>query len=93
MGKVLTWVLIAAIVWLVWQLIVVSRRRSESSSRSEGSDRGDASSTGTDPTAPERIERCAHCGVYFPASQARRDGERWFCSAEHLAAARRGDPR
>ncbi len=81
MGKVLTWLLIAAIVWLVWQLIVASRRRSERSRRSA-----------TDPASAERIERCAHCGVYLPASQARRDGERWFCSAEHVAAARRGDP-
>lgn len=85
MGKVLTWVLIAAVVWLVWQIVTVSRRRGERAAR-------EAEALDAKARGPERIERCAHCGVYLPASQARRDGERWYCSAEHLAAARRGDP-
>ena len=33
--------------------------------------------------APEQMVNCAHCGLYFPQSEAVREGGRYFCCAEH----------
>ena len=35
------------------------------------------------------MQACAHCGVHVPDSEAVRDGELYYCSAEH----RRAGPR
>lgn len=37
----------------------------------------------------EAMRECAHCGVHVPDSEAVRDGELYYCSAEH----RRAGPR
>jgi uncharacterized protein len=31
----------------------------------------------------ERMSSCAHCGVYFPSSEAVREGGRDYCSQAH----------
>jgi len=31
----------------------------------------------------QRMVRCAHCGVHVPSAEAVRDGDTWYCSAEH----------
>ena len=33
--------------------------------------------------APEQMVNCAHCGLYLPQGEAIREGNRFFCSAEH----------
>ncbi len=33
--------------------------------------------------APESMQRCAHCGVYFPLSEAVHEHELTFCSEQH----------
>lgn len=33
--------------------------------------------------APETMQRCAHCGVYFPLSEAVHEQELTFCSEQH----------
>jgi uncharacterized protein len=34
--------------------------------------------------AAEDMVRCAHCGVHLPRSESHADGEKFFCSEEHL---------
>jgi uncharacterized protein len=38
--------------------------------------------------AAETMTSCAHCGVYFPASEAVRADGRDYCSPAHLPAVR-----
>ena len=33
--------------------------------------------------APEQMVNCGHCGLYLPQSEAIREGDRFFCCAEH----------
>jgi len=33
--------------------------------------------------APEQMVNCAHCGLYLPQGEAIREGDRFFCCAEH----------
>jgi len=33
--------------------------------------------------APEQMVNCSHCGLYLPQSEAIREGDRFFCCAEH----------
>lgn len=33
--------------------------------------------------APENMQRCAHCGVYFPLSEAVHEQALTFCSEQH----------
>ncbi len=33
--------------------------------------------------APEQMVNCAHCGLYLPQGEAIREGNRFFCCAEH----------
>ena len=68
--KYLIWVAIVAIVWWVW-----SKRKSAEEAR-----RAAAAPT---PRGPERMVRCAACGVHLPESDALQAGDRHFCSAAH----------
>ena len=38
---------------------------------------------GAPEAAPEQMVHCEHCGIYLPQSEAIREGERFFCCAEH----------
>ena len=40
------------------------------------------------PPLPERMVRCAQCGVHLPESDALADGDRHFCNEAHRRAAR-----
>ena len=33
--------------------------------------------------AAEKMVTCGHCGLYLPQSEAIREGDRFFCCAEH----------
>ena len=35
---------------------------------------------------PGEMVQCGHCGIYLPEPEAIRDGERFYCSKEHLDA-------
>ena len=79
MGKVLSWLLILAIGYALYRFGVLLQRRSEAQARERR----------TEPAGgPEPIERCDHCGVHVPRSEAILDGERRFCSAAHRDQAR-----
>jgi len=75
MGQLLRLVIILIGVWLVIQII---RRSFASSSRPR---------TVKPPMA--KMVACAHCGVHVPESEAFQNGDRFYCSREHLNAIRR----
>jgi uncharacterized protein len=94
MGKLLGWVLVGLLVWVVWRFMVISKRRAEranagaSGGESAG---GDTSSTSqgvrrdtpvTDKT-PVMMMQCVVCGVHLPATEALFSGGKVFCSEAH----------
>ncbi|HEY0879691.1 MAG TPA: PP0621 family protein [Zeimonas sp.] len=93
MGKLLSWVVLIALAWLVLHLVSISQRRRE---RSRGAPAGDAAASSGGEAARssgrtlegEPIVPCAHCGLFVPASDAVRDGELIYCSTAHREADR-----
>jgi uncharacterized protein len=73
MGQLLRLLIILVVVWLVIQII---RRAFTPPSRRAR-------------PAITKMVACAHCGVHVPESEAVWDGERSYCSQEHLNAAGR----
>jgi len=73
MGQLLRLILILIGVWLIIQII---KRSFAPPSRSS-------------PAKPAiaKMVACAHCGVHVPESEAFQDGDRFYCSQEHLSAA------
>lgn len=80
MGKLIFWVVVIAIGFAVYRLVQIMQRKS-ARARAELPD---------PDAAKEPIRQCDHCGVYFPASEAVRTGNRMFCSVEHRDAQREG---
>lgn len=75
MLKYLLLLVLLLIVWWAW------KKRSQ-----DGQDGGGDAP----PRAPERMVRCAHCGVHLPESDAVVDGEQHFCNEAHRRAGRSG---
>jgi uncharacterized protein len=98
MGKLLGWVLVGLLVWVVWRFMVISKRRAEranaskSASESAGESAGDEASPSsqgarrdtpvTDKT-PVMMMQCVVCGVHLPATEALFSGGKVFCSEAH----------
>ena len=76
MGQLLRLIIILFGVWLVIRII---KRSFASSSRAGRRAK----------PAIARMVACAHCGVHVPESEAIQDGDRFYCSKEHLNAAHR----
>lgn len=68
--KYLIWIAVAAIIWWVWSKRKAAARRRQ---------RDDS----PQPRAPERMVRCANCGVHLPESDAVIHGGEHYCSAAH----------
>ena len=92
MGKILTWVAIAAIVYLAWRVLLASQRRVERSRRASGADaplgadkrKPDRPDRADDArAAPEPMMRCAVCGLHLPGSEAVFARGRVYCGPEH----------
>ena len=79
MGKLLLWIAVIAIVYLAWKLTVVSQRRSQRGG--PGAGRGEGADGKGEP-----MPQCAHCGVYFPASDAVSARGLHYCSPAHRDA-------
>ncbi|MCO5101506.1 MAG: hypothetical protein M9885_11545 [Burkholderiaceae bacterium] len=97
MGKLLSWVVLIALAWLVIRLIAISQRRREGSvgasgSAGGGAPRGARSASAGRGIQSEPIVPCAHCGLFVPASDAIRDDGRDYCSAAHRDADRSRRP-
>lgn len=77
MGKILSWLVLAALVYLAIRVTVVVRRKPLAKRTTEG----EARAPGSESMVP-----CAHCGVHVPLSEAVTDGTRHYCSAAHRDA-------
>jgi uncharacterized protein len=80
MGRILFWLILALVGWMVWRQLAPARR-------------GGATPAAPPDRMPaaEPMVSCAVCGLNVPQSEARGDGvaagsgaARWFCSDEHL---------
>lgn len=86
MGRLLTWIAIAAIVYLAWRMLVISKRRAERSRGAPPAGRasgGDLDRAENDRRVPETIVQCAICGLHLPGSEAVFARGRVYCGAEH----------
>jgi len=100
MGKVLSWLLLLAVGYLVYKFLVISRRKAErvrqgpadaaGAPPGAGTGAGTGAAPGEDGAAGEPMLRCGRCGVYVPASEALIAGDKHYCSAEHRDADRGG---
>lgn len=80
MGKLLSWLLLAALGYAAYRLFVSAKRRAAGTGGKAGSP---AATTVAEPMA-----RCELCGLHLPRSEAVADGGRWFCSEAHRDQAR-----
>ncbi len=53
--------------------------------------RADRKDISPQPTADERMVRCAQCGVHHPRSESLLSAGKFYCSAEHERLARRDE--
>jgi len=93
MSKLLFWIILLAIAWLVVRVLIAKGRDVSGPAGDTDHDRpfaGNAQSVKGDP--PEAMRQCAYCGVYFPASDAvtGSDGRVYCGRAHHDAAGRAG---
>lgn len=70
-------ILIGVVLWLLWRAVTASRVR-----RAPHAGRG---------TAVGHMLRCERCGLFVPAEEAVREGERTFCCEDHRRQARSGE--
>jgi hypothetical protein len=94
-GKILMWVAVLAIAYLVWQLLIASKRRVDRSRGGDGGQDGGGGGGRSDDGGPDRDERggrlrapeammqCAVCDVHLPGSEAVFARGRAYCSEEH----------
>ncbi|MBI4754571.1 MAG: hypothetical protein HY778_03945 [Betaproteobacteria bacterium] len=70
MGRILFWLLLAFLIWLLftWTRRSVGRPPDGQAPKER---------------QIERMVSCAHCGVHIPENESVRAGERHFCSEEH----------
>ena len=83
MAKLFSWVLLIAVGYLVYQFIVLGKRKQDAVR-----DRAKPEAGSTDGKAPgeELMLRCDHCGVHIPASEVVRAADKHYCSIAHRDA-------
>lgn len=95
MGKLLSWVILIALAYLAFKLVAIGQRKREAAQRARHArESGSADGDGTPRrVSGEMMVRCAHCGVFLPASDALIEGDRAWCDRAHRDADRAGQPR
>lgn len=86
MGKLLSWVVLALLVYVAYRLVVVSKRRAERARAAAQAHRGDEEAARPGRAVGERMVACAHCGVYLPATDALEADGHTYCSPAHRTA-------
>lgn len=94
MGKLLGWVLVGLLVWVVWRFMVISKRRAERANA--GDSAGDSAGGEASPSSqgarrdtpvtdqtPVMMMQCVACGVHLPSTEAIFSGGKVFCSEAH----------
>lgn len=82
MGKLLFWIVVAAVVFGGYRFMQILERKSAAA----------AARRPAEPDKRELILACAHCGVYVPTSDAIMDGEQAYCSQEHRRLGQDSNP-
>ncbi len=77
MGRILFWVILGFVVWLLWR-----------GAFRAPAPRGSAGAPAQSPTGEDMIA-CARCGVHLPRSEAREEGGRLVCRDNPRCAAPR----
>ena len=85
MGKLLSWEVLALLVYVAYRLVVVSKRRAERARAAAQTHRGDEAAR-PGQAVGERMVACAHCGVYLPATDALEADGHPYCSPAHRTA-------
>ncbi|HVL54896.1 MAG TPA: PP0621 family protein [Burkholderiaceae bacterium] len=84
MGKLLFWIAVAIIIYVIWTLVRISRRREERErAAGNGSRRADSARGDGDRPQIETMVQCAACDVHLPASEAVYSRGRAYCGPAH----------
>lgn len=89
MGKIFTWLIVAALVYLAIKVFIALQRKQRLAQEREAQKVRDQAAAGqATPARPaaagaEVMVRCAQCGVYLPGKEAVVRGDRQFCSVAH----------
>lgn len=95
MGKLLSWIVLIALVYAGMRLFVVFQRKSQAAAlarerraQAEAAGRSGAAQTrgGKTPAEGEKMLACAHCGAWSPASDMVAARGRHYCGVEHRDA-------
>jgi uncharacterized protein len=87
--KALLVLLVLFLGWTLWKKRHPSRRVPPAGDPERSRRQTQADQRAHDPALAEAMVPCARCGLHVPASEALTDGQRVYCSADHL---RRGPP-
>ena len=95
MGKLLSWIVLIALVCAGMRLFVLFQRKSQAAALARER-RAQAEAAGRSGTPPatggrtaeggEKMLACAHCGAWSPATEMVAARGRHYCSAEHRDA-------
>ena len=95
MGKLLSWIVLIALVYAGMRLFLVFQRKSQAAAlarerraQAEAAGRSGAaqSRSGKTPAEGEKMLACAHCGAWSPASDMVAARGRHYCGVEHRDA-------
>jgi uncharacterized protein len=88
--RLLMWLILAALVYFAVKKNLRARSDKTRSEQTASSDWADASTTySANRKASEAMLSCAHCQVYFPASEVVVRNQQDFCCIEHADQASR----
>lgn len=68
-------IILALVIWLVWRLFQIQKRKSARSKRQTSFD---------NRRNNETMVKCEICGTHLPPRNALRHERLWFCSQQHL---------
>ena len=95
MGKLVSWIVLIALVYAGMRLFVVFQRKSQAAAlarerraqaEAEGRPGAPRRTDDRTPAGGEQMLACAHCGAWSPASEMVAASGRHYCSAEHRDA-------
>ncbi len=91
MGKLLFWIVLVVAAWVVVR-VLIAKGRDVSGPAAGGRDAVPDQPPATRGDNPEAMRQCAHCGVWFPASESvvSADGRPYCGRAHHDAAGHAG---
>ena len=73
MGRILFFVVLGVGLYVAFRIWRAGQQR-------DGANRA----AGSPPAAGEAMVRCDRCGLNVPRSEALAEGDRWYCSEDHL---------